>query len=266
MTRNRTYLVVAFILTLAPFALAQKGKKKKHAPPPAATASSTAVDTTVPPATATATASATVGPTTNTATATTATPATGGANGTTEAPKEEEKKEDDQHRKATSLALMGSFVLPIGSHTDYTRTGFGINVDGEHRVSPTFRLSARTGFHYHLAAKDFEVVGTNAAVTTRKIHVIPVLIGVRYFPGETGWYVNAETGLFIRFFFKEYAVKNTGKILDDNSVKFNLGVGAGGGYQYDRVDLRASLHTYDVTHLGESFAFSLNFGYKFFEM
>ncbi len=263
MTRNRTYLVVAFILTFAPFALAQKGKKKKQKAPPAASATAPTVDSAVPPASSqTPTGAATGGATTGT----TATPAASASTNAPEEGKDEEKKEGDEHRKPTSLALMGSFILPLGNHTDYTRTGFGLNLDGEHRVSPTFRLSARTGFHYHLDAKDFEVVGTNAAVTSRRVHTIPVLIGARFFPGETGWYVNAETGLFIRFFSKEDAVKNTGKTVESSQVKFNLGLGAGGGYQFGRCDLRATLHAYDLTHPGDSLAFALSFGYKFFEM
>jgi hypothetical protein len=143
--------------------------------------------------------------------------------------------------KTLGLGADGGVMVPFGGLSDSTGIGLGALVHLEYFMNPTWTVTGRVGFIYHLAKS---VGGTDI-----QLNEIPILGGVKYaLAGPL--YLAGEIGAFK---FGGSNVKSQTK----------LGITAGAGFTMSAVDVRAGLHILNLGEAGDSMGLMVTAGYNF---
>jgi hypothetical protein len=142
-------------------------------------------------------------------------------------------------------------IVPIGNFSDVSAFGIGALGAFDYWLMPQLRLTGRTGFLYHVTKGD----GVSFSA-------IPVWAGARYhFEDRAGAWVGGELGPNILL-----TSIDLGALGSHSDTEVKLGIGVGGGYMIDKLDLGLRAFSYDIGHFGDSFAIAALVGYHFAEL
>lgn len=150
--------------------------------------------------------------------------------------------------RVMTFGVEGAVVLPLSDYGDVATLGLGVLGSLELPVGPQLTATGRAGLIYHLLEGNID--GT--------LIFIPLLGGLKYqfdpFPG--GAYVAGELGLNVGY----GRVRTPFGTASDTDTELALSLG--GGFQFDRVDLRGALFFPSLDDLGDAFGILITVGYR----
>lgn len=141
-------------------------------------------------------------------------------------------------------ADVGLLVPLLGNYPDAAGFGFGGHLTFDYVMSPLLSVTARAGYHHHLAKS---IGGTDVTVSA-----IPILAGVKYSFGLV--YASAEVGISMN----KVKASPGGSA---SSNKFAAAVGA--GYTMGKLDLRVGAFMPEAAKAGDGIDLMATVGFRF---